>query len=139
MAAVIAASLAALLAGAIALYRERRLEARRLRVAARVVQAMIEEVLALVITASKGGLSVEKVWFALPREEIVRLWTEHRDVLAGHLSRQEWITTQAAISDYLKVFAGEPTPGNDPDWIKFLVRRSEQLTAAREALDHYRS
>jgi hypothetical protein len=104
MAAVLAAILAAFLAGAIALYRERRLEARRLRVAARVVQATIAEAMTNWMMVSQGKLSWKQFGLNPAKGDIVESWDQHRDILAGHLCREEWTAIQDAISGYLMLF-----------------------------------
>ncbi|HKO39533.1 MAG TPA: hypothetical protein VJU14_14305 [Solirubrobacterales bacterium] len=137
MAAVVAAILAAFLAGAIALFRERRLEARRLRIAARVVKATVEDALVVSVLVSEGKFSWEKMCAVLSKEELSQLWDAHRDVLAGHLSREEWISTQGAISRWMRIFLAEPSTPDSPGWDKFWTRMKTDLRDAQQTLDSY--
>jgi len=134
MAAVIAAILAAFLAGTIALYREWRLEARRLRVAARIMEATVA-LAARGIRVALEGESWDAVDEAPGKETFERVWEAHRDVLAGHLRRNDWNSVQAGADNYLLYFYVTRTgPPNQPPAKKSLEGLSEDLDKARTAL-----
>lgn len=116
MAAVLAAILAAFLAGAIALFREYRLEVRRLRIAARVMESTF-----IIALASVEVVSGAEDWATFDeapgREAFERVWEAHRDVLAGHLNRRDWDTVQAAARNYLLTFyIDRDCAPNDATW-----------------------
>ncbi|HEY8817147.1 MAG TPA: hypothetical protein VIP57_18860 [Candidatus Dormibacteraeota bacterium] len=134
MTAVVAAILAASLAGAIALYRERRIEARRLRVAARITEATI----ALAARGTRVTTEGES-WDALDeapgKQTFERVWEAHRDILAGHLQRNDWNSVQGGASNYLLYFFVTRTgPPNKLPAKKGLEGLVEDLDKARAAL-----
>jgi hypothetical protein len=138
MAAVAAAILAAFLAGAIALFRERRLEARRLQVAARITQATLMEALNNARNVSMGKVRWSNFVLKPSEQEIVGAWVGHRDILAGHLSRTQWTAVYIGFHSYLMLFhlGAEAGPQNsdwDPMWEEIL----ERLIAASDALEIY--
>lgn len=134
MAAVLAAILAAFLAGAIALYRERRLEARRLRVSARVMETTLVTAMAGLRAAAKtGGWNI--IDQAPGRDAFRCTWEDHRETLAGHLSRQDWNQIQRAVRDYLLEFARERQNASDrPPAKERLEEKAEKLDAAIKVL-----
>jgi hypothetical protein len=100
VAAVIAAIGAAFLAGAVALFREHRLQQRRLLVAARAVYS--------VFNMARIGLETavsHNEWAAangVPGEEsFARTWEESRGDLAAHLAWEEWVKVERAVQRYL--------------------------------------
>lgn len=102
MAAVIAAILAAFLAGAVALFREHRLQQRRLLVAARVAYDELG--------VARKGITISLVsnrWAALNalpgNASFSTTWETYKGDLAGHLSWSEWQQVEQAISEYLTV------------------------------------
>jgi hypothetical protein len=114
MTAVIAAIVAAAIAGGIALYRERRIELTRLLVAARVLSAEMARVGMVV----DGGAEMDQpkvagaVWlldeFVESGEPLTKAWEGHREVLAAHLRAKEWEKVERAIRSValLKVMVG---------------------------------
>lgn len=129
MAAVAAAVVAAFLAGGIALYRERRLERRRLRVAARSLHATFAMAGAGVHTASEiDGWNV--IDLTPGRESFEQTWAKHQDVLAGHLSRQDWNSIQSGVLSYLiELSTQRPEKSNQPP-------ARDRLTALKATIDH---
>jgi len=89
MAAVVAAITAAFLAGAIALFRERLLETRKLRVAARI----LESTLALAYSGVHVAADSDS-WDILDKtpgkDSLRQTWEKYGDILAGHLKRPDW-------------------------------------------------
>lgn len=131
MAAVIAAVVAAFLAGAIALYRKRRLEIRRLRVAARVLQA--EGVLAMVATELAQRSDSWKVFDETSRiGAFENAWEEHRDILAGHLPETAWSTVLSGVRSYLLYFHVER--GRPPNTSPAKKNLEEIETSLQEAV-----
>jgi hypothetical protein len=138
MAAVLAAILAAFLAGTIALYREWRQEARRLRVAARVTEATLAEALNISVKVSEGKIRLQSFALKPSEEEIANTWNDHRDILAGHLSRREWIAVYIGFSAYLTLFRlDKDADPEDKDWKPMWNEIKERLIAARTALDSF--
>lgn len=138
MAAVLAAILAAFLAGAIALFREWRLEARRLRVAARVTEATLKEALNTAVKTAEGEIRWKNFPEKPSEEEIVRPWNDHRDVLAGHLSRDQWTEVYIGVSAYLLLFHLEEDADPESDaWMPMWEEVQGRLVAALAALNTY--
>lgn len=100
MAAVIAAILAAFLAGSVALFREHRLQQRRLFVAARVLEASFGVASQSIKSSVKGNH-----WAAfnsLPSiESFAEAWDASKADLAGHLAWEEWGQVEKAVNIYL--------------------------------------
>ena len=102
MTAVVAAIAAAFLAGAVALFREHRLQQRRLLVASRVTYATFD------VAANGIRASLETNGWSpfdlLPRESsFSSTWESHRGDLAGHLTWDEWGHIEKAVNGYLAV------------------------------------
>jgi hypothetical protein len=104
MAAVIAAIGAAFLAGAIALFREHRLQQRQLLVAARVIDATFDMAQAGINTS----LSRDD-WYPfneIPgRDSFFAAWEAHKADLAGHLTWSEWLDVARAVNFYFVLAA----------------------------------
>jgi hypothetical protein len=137
MTAVLAAILAAFLAGAIALYRERRLESRQLKVAARVLESSVALAMAAALAASETP-----EWDVLDEapghDAFERVWEEHRDTLAGHLPREAWGSVQGAVRDYLLFFFVErDSPPNVSPMKDMLEEIAKKLEKARTVLHPY--
>lgn len=102
MAAVIAAIAAAFLAGAVALFREHRLQQRQLLVAARVTDASFRRA----ANGMRDSLS-SNGWAPfnrLPGEtSFSDAWDLHGGDLAGHLTWNEWLSVETAVSHYLAI------------------------------------
>jgi hypothetical protein len=102
MAAVVAAILAAFLAGTVALFREHRLQQRRLLVAARVSYATF----GAAAKAIKTSLEVNR-WAllnAVPGDvSFSNAWETCKGDLAGHLTWREWRQVEEAVSYYLVI------------------------------------
>lgn len=81
---VVTAIVAAVFAGAIAAYRERRLELAALLVAARVVGAALDSAIVDVELAAQEGFPIDFV------PSPIVAWVEHRSVLARHLGEEQW-------------------------------------------------
>lgn len=138
MAAVIAAIVAAALAGAIALYRERRIELRALLVGARVVSsALLEASLSLDVTADRPGLTghhaIELVDSFQGEKALVESWEAHRAILAAHLPLEHWRRIVIALRHFRLIGALEKA---DKDTI---LRVSHDLTAGSTLLYQYAS
>lgn len=104
MAAVVAAIGAAFLAGAIALFRERRQEQRRFVVAARVTHATFR----VASQAIKTALDMNRwpIFNAMPGEDsFANAWESYKGDLAGHLSWEEWRKVEDAVSRYLALLS----------------------------------
>jgi hypothetical protein len=99
MPAVVAAIVAGILAGGVALLREHRIQERRLLVAARVMDEMFSMVnKAIGVSLSTNGWGAVN---AMPtRENFSRCWEESRADLAGHLTHEEWKVLSRAVSYY---------------------------------------
>jgi len=137
MTAVAAAIVAAFLAGAIALYRERRLEARRLKVAARLLSAAIT-----LAAAATSVTAREDSWNVLDeipgKDTFQETWGEHSAILAGHLSRADWQSVEKATRNYLMRFSivREGAP-NEPPAQERLEGLAEQLKSALRVLQPF--
>jgi len=99
MAAVLAAIVAGFLAGAVAIYREHRLEQRKLLVASRVMDATFN--------VARGGIETSlhgddwEPLNAFPgRDSFLTAWESYKGDLAGHLSWREWKEVELAVSHY---------------------------------------
>lgn len=101
-ASIVAAITAAVMTGVIALYRDRRLELRNLLIATRVLSALFLDAAASLSVL--GDAEAEAWWSvldALPgQEQFMRAWDEHRAVLAGHLTRNQWNVVDDAVRKY---------------------------------------
>lgn len=135
MTAVIAAILAAFLAGAVALFREHRLQQRRLLVAARVTFANFS----VARNGLKTSLSTDgwAPFNLLPgRDAFSEAWNEYKGDLAGHLTWGEWLFVEDAVTRYLALGAlsqeGEPSQAGD-----VLERIVKALDGGRDALQPY--
>jgi hypothetical protein len=134
MAAVIAAILAAFLAGAIALYREWRQEKRRLQVAARIMEGTVA-LAARGTRVASGSKSWEVLDEAPGKDTFEQVWGAHRDVLAGHLQRAQWDAVQTGATNYLLYFYVTRTgPPSEPPAKKALETLAIELDVARAAL-----
>jgi len=138
MAAVAAAIVAAFLAGAIALFRERRLEARRLRVAARITQATLMEALNNARNVSSGNVRWSNFMLKPSEQEIVKAWSDHREILAGHLSRSQWTSVYVGFHAYLLLFhLGKDAGSENRDWGPMWEEIQGCLITASDALETY--
>jgi hypothetical protein len=103
MAPVIAAILAGLVAGAVALYRERRLGLLRFLVAARVLSGLFSYSGAGLLVMALKPHSIK--WDLLDEtpghDAFFEIWAEHRNTIAGHLSLAEWRDVDEAVTLYL--------------------------------------
>jgi hypothetical protein len=105
MAAVIAAIAAAFLAGGVALFREHRLQQRRLLVAARITYDTLTLSRMAIETASETDRW--EAIDALPgKEAFSEAWSSSKEALAGHLLWDEWRKVERAISSFLLVLVG---------------------------------
>lgn len=98
MAAVLAAIAAAFLAGAVALFREHRLQQRRLLVAARVMHNLFG-------TTTRRLKSDGPASSNAPSGDpsFASAWDSYREDLAGHLTWSEWQTIEEGVNSYLDV------------------------------------
>jgi hypothetical protein len=135
MAAVIAAIAAAFLAGAVALFREHRLQQRNLLVAARVLYA------AFGVAANGAGTSLKTNGWAplnrLPGEaSFSGAWEDFRTDLAGHLTWDEWNDVEAAVPRYLALM--NMSQDSDPQSSEATISSiAEALDVGRQALYPY--
>jgi hypothetical protein len=104
MTAVIAAILAAFLAGGVALFREHRLQQRRLLVAARVTYATFR----VATNGIKTSLNSDS-WAPfnlLPgKTSLSETWDSYKGDLAGHLTWPEWRWIEESVNHYLALTA----------------------------------
>lgn len=123
MAAVIAAIGAAFLAGAIALFREHRLQQRHLLIAARVMHATFGVAAQSIKTSIDGN---EWALFnAVPGEtSFSAAWETYKGDLAGHLTWKEWRKVESVVSAYLALMAmtQESPPQEEPKDVLSTVR-----------------
>ena len=113
MTAVIAAILAAFLAGAIALFREHRLQQRRLLVAARVTFATF----GVAANGIRTSLLADgwAPFNALPGGDSFSVtWDTNKGDLAGHLTWEEWRRVETAVNRYsaLTTMSQSESPDN---------------------------
>jgi hypothetical protein len=138
MVPVVTGIVAALLAGAVALFRERRLELQRLLVAARVVGSLFTtsgNILHAFATADADYSlgSVNEIGGIL---ELANTWAEHRDVLAAHLNKAEWDKVARAVESYHAVMpVGNTGKGSSAGALDFFAR--DDLKAAAATLKPY--
>jgi hypothetical protein len=134
MAAVIAAILAAFLAGAIALFREHRLQQRRLLVASRVTYNTFE----VAANGIRGSLRTNRwpLFNALPGDaSFSNTWETYKGDLAGHLTWEEWGNIEKAVSRYVAVRT--MSQDNSPADAQSVLDRT--VTALDEAIDDLHS
>ena len=135
MAAVIAAILAAFLAGAVALFREHRLEQRHLLVASRVMYdtfGLGARGIASAIDSNKWAL-----FNMLPGPaSFSSAWETYKGDLAGHLTWDEWRLVEISVSQYLAL---STVKQDDPPetWKPMLDMTGDALEEARKALHPY--
>jgi hypothetical protein len=140
MVPVVTAILAALLAGAVALYRERRLELQRLLIAARVVESLF--------TSSGNNLGVvakaeaDYPWSDVARIhgmlDLANIWAQHRDVLAAHLNKAEWDEVAHAVDSYHAVMlVANTAKGSSAGHRNYFARTRDALKAAAATLKPY--
>jgi hypothetical protein len=130
MVPVITAIVAALLAGAVALYRERRLELQQFLVATRVMRGVFTtaETLLGVFLKENANYGWDVVNALTPVLNFRDAWEQHRDVLAGQLTRPQWDAIARAATNYSIAFA-------DADSRERTVAESrETFTQARDDL-----
>jgi hypothetical protein len=135
MAAVIAAILAAFLAGAVALFREHRLQQRRLLVAARVTY----DTFGVAANGIRSSLNTNKwaLFNALPGEtSFSTTWETYKGDLAGHLTWEEWGPIEKAVSHYLAIRT--MSQDNSPEHARSVLDRTQAaLEEGREFLYPY--
>lgn len=137
MVPVITAIVAAALAGAIAVYRERRIELWRLVVAARVLLAALEGGFILLEVLRDSSLSIrwERFRDRGDPEDVEALWGQHREVLAAGLRRDQWEHVVHGVDAYLRVIThavdrahltdaeADPTSGDNRDRFRSVQER----------------
>lgn len=137
MAAVIAAIAAGFLAGAVALFREHRIQERQLLVAARVM----DEVLA----TARRGINVSLAtdgWapmnFLPTHNSFLQAWETYREDLAGHLEYAEWQKLTSAIAGYegMRATSQDEPPSSFKEPLEDIDRLME---TARHELKPYRT
>ena len=135
MAAVIAAILAAFLAGAVALFREHRLQQRRFLVASRITYATFG-LAARGITSALDN-NTWAIFNMLPGQtSFSGAWETYKGDLAGHLIWDEWRLVEKSVSQYLAVSVVKK---DDPPetWKPVLDMAAGALENARQALHPY--
>jgi len=101
MASVVTAVVAAFLAGAIALFRERRRELRSLLVAARVVRQLMLSTSVNFQDAANSEYAAREALMNVPGRKVFNtVWEAHRDTLAGNLTDLQWPNLQIAVNSY---------------------------------------
>lgn len=138
MTPVITAVVAGFLAGAIALYRERRLELARLLVAARVLRASFLDAGRGIGIFAQGDAPVDRELFeaTLGAFDLKEVWSDHREVLARHLKRREWDSISWAVTFYFVATvpeSGSPVAASQ----KVYSGAEAELHAAADALSPY--
>jgi|SRR5947209_4872252 len=129
MAPVIAAIVAAILAGLVAFTREVRLELRRLLVAARLTSEALSNAQVLCDALNQESEKKEPAdWSeAQLTGELGDVWNEHKDVLADRLTNQEWLLVSRGINAYRMMVATPLSPA-------LIVGRGDTFRFTREAL-----
>jgi hypothetical protein len=104
MVPVVTAVVAALLAGAVALYRERREELAEFLVAVRVVRALFGDAAKFLQAFAEGDMEPDLSWATVDAATqalaFEATWSQHRERLARHLARNEWDTLAKAVTGY---------------------------------------
>jgi hypothetical protein len=135
MAAVIAAIVAGFLAGGVALFREHRIEERKLLVAARVIdEAFFKVEGAVVVSLESNGWEPFNL---LPTQEsFMDGWEAFREDLAGHLTSSEWkdLTTTLALHQTVSSMTQSESPKNAEELLNSLLTR---LKSSRTRLAPY--
>lgn len=132
---VVTAIVAGVLAGAIALYRERRIELAALLVAARVMSTSLKTVGGFVQAASTGELEPELLGDAPGVESAFATWERHRDVLASNLRFDQWEVVEDAIWGVSLVLAvRESTEDSLPTLLR---EHSDEMMRSALILSHY--
>jgi hypothetical protein len=135
MAAVIAAIGAAFLAGAVALFREHRLQQRQLLVAARVMHATFKVASqSIKTTLETNGWAL---FNAVPGEtSFPTAWETYKGGLAGHLTWDEWVRVERAVTAYLalRTMSQKKSPGEVED---VLAKVRIRLDGGKEVLHAY--
>jgi hypothetical protein len=139
MVPVITAIVAALFAGAVALFREQRLELRRFLVATRVVGAVLQEGSKSMSILSFPDFDWE--WSVVDGVaaslNVPDIWHQHRDVLASHLSRQEWHLVATAIATSVRVLASVERRKTPADLHALFESCMDEMHAAALILSAY--
>ena len=139
MTAVITAIVAAFLAGGIALYRELRLELRRLLVAARILRALFQEaaIYADIFAGPDADYDSTTLEALSGMLDVPTVWAEHREVLAGQLTRRQWNEIAVAVATFEIVTLTDNRPSTTaPDRQRF-ADASADLQRAVDVLDPY--
>jgi hypothetical protein len=140
MVPVVTAILAALLAGAVALYRERRLELQRLLVAARVVGSLFTSSgrFLRVFAEAEADYPWSTVTDIRGILDLANIWAEHRDVLAAHLNKAKWDKVAHAVDRYHDVMLiANPGEGSSAAARDLFARARDALKAAAATLEPY--
>jgi hypothetical protein len=131
MVPVITAIIAALLAGVVAFARERRLELRRLLVAARLVRDALThaDITMQIFGRHQPPLEWATVTAIAEFLDVPKVWDAHADVLAGHLSISEWDTIGLAVSSYLSVLVNAKDPTTSPNDLRDRFANAQRHTS----------
>jgi hypothetical protein len=141
MVPVITAIVAAVLAGGVAIYRERRIELWKLVVAARVLLASLQDAFLLLEVLRDESFDVRWERF-LERDDwsgIEAVWSQHRETLAAGLSRSQWNQVVFGVEAYFGAMrqAADRGRASHEDERDRFVRAQKHVKLASNVLGAY--